>query len=76
LIGAITWMIQNPDQGVCIPDDIPHEHVLKYAKPYLGNFISQNYDWTPLKHKKILFKKADKPAGNDPWQFESFLFSM
>ncbi len=34
------WMIENPTEGVCVPDDLPHDYVLGIAKPYLGNFIS------------------------------------
>jgi len=76
LVGAITWMIEHPNEGVCLPDDVPYEHVLSIAMPYLGNFISQGYDWTPLKTKPAMFghKSAGKAEETqDPWQFSSFL---
>ena len=70
------WMIENPQKGICLPDDLPHDYVLKIAKPWLGKFISKPYDWTPLKNRKVFFRenpdhKADK---TDPWQFKNFLF--
>jgi len=69
-------MIENPNEGVCVPDEIPYDYVLKFAKPYLGNFISDPYDWTPLKTRKDLFGKPNSiPQSNDPWQFSSFLYS-
>jgi homospermidine synthase len=74
VLAAVMWMIENPKEGVCVPDDLPHEYVLEVAKPYLGKFMSQNYDWTPLKKRKYLFM-ADGRKTNDPWQFSSFLFT-
>ncbi len=55
VIAAVTWMVQHPNEGVCLPDDLPHEHVLAVAKPYLGKWISHAYDWTPLTKKQVLF---------------------
>jgi homospermidine synthase len=76
ITSAAMWMIENPRKGLCLPDDLPHDYVLKIAKPWLGKFISKPYDWTPLKNRKVFFKenpdhKADKA---DPWQFKNFLF--
>ncbi|MFA6097404.1 MAG: saccharopine dehydrogenase NADP-binding domain-containing protein [Candidatus Paceibacterota bacterium] len=75
IIGAVLWMIENPKEGICSPDDLPHDFVLDFAKPYLGKFISVASDWTPLKNRKIFFKEnpASKP-NPDPWQFENYLF--
>lgn len=76
VIAAVMWMIENPRKGFCLPDDLPHDYVLKIAKPYLGKFVSKPYNWTPLKNRKIYFK--ENPANNldrkDPWQFKNFLF--
>jgi len=71
------WMIANPDRGVCVPDDLPHEFVLKIAKPYLGKFISMPTDWTPLKHYTNEFLGHNNPAidRKDPWQFKNFLIT-
>jgi len=74
MLGAIMWMIEHPNEGVCVPDDIPYDYVLDFAKPYLGNFISQAYDWTPLKTRNDPFER--KGLSNDPWQFSSFLYSL
>jgi len=76
LVGAITWMIEHPNQGVCLPDDVPYEHVLAVAMPYLGNFISEGYDWTPLNNRPALWDHAsgqETAAKEDPWQFSSFV---
>jgi len=73
---AVMWMLRNPRRGVCLPEDLSHDFVLEVAKPYLGEFISSPYDWTPLKNRQIHFK--ENPANlldhQDPWQFRNFLF--
>ena len=75
LMGAILWMLENPNKGINIPDDLPHDFVLKIAKPYLGKFISTPSDWTPLKNKTVYFKENPASVSNkDPWQFENFKF--
>jgi homospermidine synthase len=74
VLAAVMWMIENPNKGICVPDDLPHDYVLRVAKPYLGNFISKAYDWTPLKKRKMLFP-TNKIYTKDPWQFKSFLFT-
>lgn len=77
-IGVVTacmWMIENPAKGVCFPEDLPHEYVLKIAKPYLGKWISEPFDWTPLKDRVLTFKGFNKRELDldDPWQFKNFL---
>ena len=44
-----------------MPDDLPHEYVLKVAKPYLGKWISKPADWTPLKHYTNAFQGHNNP---------------
>ncbi len=75
VVAAVLWMIANPDRGVLVPDDLPHEFVLKVAKPYLGKFLSVPSDWTPLKHYTNAFAGYNNPAidRTDPWQFKNFL---
>jgi len=75
VVAAATWMIENPVRGVVVPDDLPHEYVLKVSKPYLGRFISKPSDWTPLKHYTNAFEGHNDPAidRQDPWQFKNFL---
>ena len=77
VVAATLWMIDNPERGVLVPDDLPHEFVLKVAKPYLGKFISTPSDWTPLKHYTNAFKGFNNPAidRKDPWQFKNFLIT-
>lgn len=74
VIAAVRYMIENPKKGICLPDDLPHDYVLKIAKPYLGDFISMPSDWTPLKTRRVFFKEnlKSKPE-KDPWQFHNFL---
>lgn len=74
VLASVLWMIKNPKEGINVPDDLPHDFVLEVAKPYLGNFISDSYDWTPLKGRVELFPKGEK--NKDPWQFETFLYPI
>jgi homospermidine synthase len=77
VVVAAMWMIENPDRGICVPDDLPHEYVLKVAKPYLGKWISKPTDWTPLKHYTNTFPGHNNPQIDlkDPWQFKNFLIT-
>jgi homospermidine synthase len=75
VVSAIMWMMENPRKGLCTPEDLPHDFVLKIAMPYLGRFLSTPSQWTPLKDRKVYFK--ENPANdhdNDMWQFGNFLF--
>lgn len=75
MMGAINWMIKNPRQGVCLPEDLPHEEIMGLARQYLGPYVSQSVDWMPGMQKDIsatLF--PDYPVSDtDPWQFNRFL---
>jgi len=76
VVAAAMWMINNPKQGYCVPDDLPYKEVLKVAKLYLGPFVSKPSDWTPLKNRVDLYEKWNKkpkPSAEDVWQFETFL---
>ena len=77
VIAAVLWMIENPNEGVCVPDDLPHDFVLKASMPYLGRFVSTPSDWTPLAHYKNYFKGYNDPAidPDDVWQFKNFLIT-
>ena len=75
VVSAALWMIDNPRQGLKLPDDLPYDYILDIAKPYLGEFISTASDWTPLKNRVVYFKENPASKFNpDPWQFENFLF--
>jgi homospermidine synthase len=75
VVAATMWMIENPSEGIKVPDELPHEYVLGISKPYLGNFISTRSDWTPLKGYENAFSGFNKPDFDkkDPWQFKNFL---
>jgi len=77
VVAATMWMIENPTRGVVVPDDLPHEYVLKVCKPYLGRWISKPVDWTPLKHYTNAFQGHNNPQVDldDPWQFKNFLIT-
>jgi homospermidine synthase len=75
VVAASMWMIRNPEEGVCVPDDLPHDFILGISKPYLGKFISKASDWTPLEGRVNVFKGYNRPDLDlrDPWQFQNFL---
>ena len=75
VVAAATWMIKNPNKGFLMPDDVDHEEILKVARPFLGPFVSEAVDWTPLKNLNTQFTKFDvmHPKEEDVWQFASFL---
>ncbi|MCL4872267.1 MAG: homospermidine synthase, partial [Anaerolineae bacterium] len=75
VLGAVAWMIPHPNEGVNVPDNLPHEDVLAVANPYLGPCPSVQTDWTPLKNRVDLYARygRPRPADEDVWQFETFL---
>lgn len=75
IIGACTWMVSNPDRGVCVPDDLPWREVLRVANHYLGELRSAPVDWTPTHHRFDPFEgwNGRAYAADDPWQFVNFL---
>lgn len=75
VVAASMWMIENPLEGIRVPDELPHEYILKIAKPYLGRWISKPKDWTPLQDRVNVFAGYNKPDldPKDPWQFKNFL---
>jgi homospermidine synthase len=76
VVSAVMWMIDNPHKGVCLPDDLPHDHILTIAKPYLGKLASIPSDWTPLKNYRVFFKENPKAYldKKNIWCFDNFLF--
>jgi homospermidine synthase len=75
VVAATMWMIENPSEGIRVPDELPHDYVLGVSRPYLGNFISTRSDWTPLRDTRNAFSGFNKPDFDkkDPWQFKNFL---
>ena len=59
-------MIRNPKEGVNLPDHLPHDEIMKVARPYLGPVVSQPSDWRPVPEDSV-------DDWDDLWQFETFL---
>jgi len=70
VMGAVIWAMENPQRGICDPDDLDFQRVLRIAKPYLGKVIGAYSDWTPLKDRGDLF--PEDVDISDPWQFKNF----
>jgi homospermidine synthase len=75
LVGAIMWAIENRQKGVCRPEDLPHEYVLDIAKPYLGTFVSKEFEWSPKKNYTNWYKevKDNELDEKNLWGFQNFL---
>lgn len=76
VLGAVFWMIRNPEMGLCVPDNLPYDEVLAVANPYLGPCPSVQTNWTPLQNRFAPFARfggAHTPTPDDIWQFNSFL---
>lgn len=76
VLGAIGWIIENPERGLCVPDDLDHRAVLASAAPYLGPCPSVQTHWTPRLAQHEPFRPAarDDEDAASVWQFENFLF--
>jgi len=71
VVAAITWMLENP-RRIVFSEDLPHDYILNIAKPYLGKFISEPSNWTPLTIIRYSSSKILMPADKtDPWQFKT-----
>lgn len=75
VLAAVQYAIEQPARGVCLPDDLPHRFVLNHAMPYLGPFVSQPVDWSPLKNVVDPFGTSASSGCTDAdmWQFRTFL---
>ena len=77
VLAAVTWMIERPNEGVRVPDELPWQDILAVAGKYLGTLHSGPTDWTPLRGRNDLFPVfGDESDGldlDDPWQFVNFL---
>ena len=70
LIAGVIWGIQNPDCGVLDPEALPHDYIIDFCRPYLGELAGVYSDWTPLRDRGWLFpEEVDR---DDPWQFKNF----
>ncbi len=48
VLAATQWLLEHSEEGVRLPDELPHRAALAAAKPYLGPYVSRSVDWTPL----------------------------
>ncbi len=78
VLAAVLWAERNPRRGFCFPEDLPHEEILRDARPYLGRVVSARSEWTPLQRHRVHFAEnpAAQPDHEDPWQFRNFLFTQ
>lgn len=73
VISAAIYALRHPNLGLCLPDALDHEEIIKMAMPYLGQFISQQVDWSPLDYAHEYADYGAKvPVPSDPWQFANF----
>jgi len=75
VVSAVVWMLKNPEKGLCLPEDLPHEEILATARPYLGQVVSEPFAWTPLVNYQVFFVENPQaqPDKTDIWQFRNFL---
>ncbi len=76
VLGAVAWMVANPNRGVLVPDQLDHRKVLHWADPYLGPCPSARTEWTPLTNRVNLYDRFNgrpRPSDDDLWQFDTFL---
>jgi homospermidine synthase len=76
VVAAVLWMVEHPRKGFCVPDDLPHDYILRIAKPYLGRLLSIPSDWTPFTNYEVMFRENPQQYLNkkNKWSFENFLF--
>ena len=75
VLGALRWMVERPNEGVRVPDELPWRTVMDAAYPYLGTCWSGAVDWDPLRSRANYFDDYNGRAYDraDLWQFTNFL---
>lgn len=75
VLGAVFWIVKNPNQGLCVPDDLDHNEVLAVANPYLGKVPSVQTDWKPesAAYEPFAQYREGKADAANPWAFRNFL---
>jgi homospermidine synthase len=72
VVAALRWTIDHPREGVKLPDHLPHDVVLPEIREYLGPFLSEPADWSPLDRWSRRETGRPRPPRADAWQFSSF----
>lgn len=70
-LAAVVWALENPEKGICGPEDLDFQRVLEVALPYLGTVHGTYTSWTPLRDRRNPLFPDDMNLG-DPWQFKNF----
>ena len=81
IIAAVAWMIDNPNEGVCVPDDLPWSTCSNVATQVprhaalgadrLGPGVAAATICSPASATS-----ADGLDHDDPWQFTNFLVAL
>jgi homospermidine synthase len=69
ILGALSWMMQNPSEGFKLPEHLPHKSILAVAKKYIEPFCSLVSDWSP----PFLHAPCSSPMTDSPWQLTAML---
>lgn len=74
VVGAAMWMFKNPRRGFCLPDDVDERDVLQTSMSYLGDFVSKQVTWHPVRDLDLSLTAYGTPAPHeqDAWQFGTF----
>jgi homospermidine synthase len=74
VVGAVMWMINHPEEGVRVPDELPWREVLEVAYPYVGTCWSGPIDWDPLRTRADWYDRWNGRYldRDDPWQYTNF----
>lgn len=76
VVAAVVYAIRHPGLGVLLPDHLDYQEIMAIAKPYLGEYISQPVDWSPLDFSDAyLDYNQSMPLPADIWQFATFMVS-
>lgn len=70
-MAALIWALENPERGICSPEDLDFQRVLDIATPYLGTVHGKYTNWTPLRDRRNQLFPDDIDL-NDSWQFKNF----
>jgi homospermidine synthase len=69
VLAGVVWALEHPREGIVEPEEMDFARVLDIARPYLGDLVGVNGDWTPLDGRENLF--AEDLDREDPWQFKN-----
>ena len=73
VIAGIKEIIRNPMRGMIEPIDMDFKKGWQDVRPYLGNIISENTDWTPLNNIKNI--NTPNVDWKNPFALQNFIIS-